>query len=55
MTVLGGHTFLGTTQSLCPECLTLVPAKIITTGRRVTIQRCQSRVGRGRYHNWMPI
>lgn len=26
------HTFLGTTQSLCPECLALVPAKII--GRR---------------------
>lgn len=23
------HTFLGTTQSLCPECLALVPAKII--------------------------
>jgi 7,8-dihydro-6-hydroxymethylpterin dimethyltransferase len=23
------HTFLGTTQSLCPECLTVVPAKII--------------------------
>ena len=28
----GGHrdyTFLGTTQSLCPECLAVVPAKII--------------------------
>lgn len=23
------HTFLGTTQSLCPECLAVVPAKII--------------------------
>lgn len=23
------HTFLGMTQSLCPECLTLVPAKIL--------------------------
>lgn len=23
------HTFLGTTQSLCPECLTVVPAKIL--------------------------
>jgi 7,8-dihydro-6-hydroxymethylpterin dimethyltransferase len=24
-----GYTFLGTTQSLCPECLAVVPAKII--------------------------
>jgi len=27
---LRDHTFLGTTQSLCPECLALVPAKIVT-------------------------
>ncbi len=26
---LRDHTFLGMTQSLCPECLALVPAKII--------------------------
>jgi tetraether lipid synthase len=24
------YTFLGTTQSLCPECLAVVPAKIIS-------------------------
>ena len=28
------HTFLGMTQSLCPECLTLVPAKIIVRDDR---------------------
>ncbi|MFO0953077.1 MAG: radical SAM protein [Isosphaeraceae bacterium] len=33
------HTFLGTTQSLCPECLALVPAKIITKGRRVYFRK----------------
>ena len=27
--LLRDHTFLGMTQSLCPECLALVPAKII--------------------------
>ena len=36
---LRDHTFLGTTQSLCPECLTLVPAKIITKGRRVYFRK----------------
>jgi len=29
---LRDHTFLEMTQSLCPECLALVPAKIITDG-----------------------
>ena len=33
MTRLRDHTFLGMTQSLCPECLALVPAKIIAKGR----------------------
>lgn len=35
------HVFLGTTQSLCPECLALVPAKIIARGGRVYFsKRC---------------
>jgi uncharacterized radical SAM superfamily Fe-S cluster-containing enzyme len=36
------HTFLGTTQSLCPECLALVPAKIIVKppGRVYFRKRC---------------
>ncbi len=33
------HTFLGTTQSLCPECLALVPAKIITRQGRVYFRK----------------
>ena len=33
------HTFLGTTQSLCPQCLTLVPAKIIARGGRVYFRK----------------
>lgn len=38
---LRDHVFLGTTQSLCPECLALVPAKIITRGGRVYFaKRC---------------
>jgi 7,8-dihydro-6-hydroxymethylpterin dimethyltransferase len=38
---LRDHVFLGTTQSLCPECLTLVPAKIITRrGRVYFAKRC---------------
>ncbi len=39
MTVLRDHTFLGMTQSLCPECLALVPAKIITKGKRVYFRK----------------
>ncbi len=33
------HTFLGTTQSLCPECLALVPAKIIEKNGRVYFRK----------------
>ncbi|HTN77924.1 MAG TPA: radical SAM protein [Pirellulaceae bacterium] len=33
------YTFLGTTQSLCPECLSLVPAKIIVRRGRVYFQK----------------
>ncbi|HMC12153.1 MAG TPA: radical SAM protein [Pirellulaceae bacterium] len=36
------YTFLGTTQSLCPECLTVVPAKIIVRRGRVYFRKtCQ--------------
>ena len=33
------YTFLGTTQSLCPECLAVVPAKIIARGKRVYFRK----------------
>jgi uncharacterized radical SAM superfamily Fe-S cluster-containing enzyme len=33
------YTFLGTTQSLCPTCLAVVPAKIITRGSRVYFRK----------------
>ena len=33
------HTFLGTTQSLCPECLGLVHAKIIARDNRVYFRK----------------
>ena len=36
---LRDHTFLGMTQSLCPECLELVPAKIIERGGRVYFRK----------------
>ena len=36
---LRDHIFLGTTQSLCPECLRLVPAKIITRQGRVYFRK----------------
>ncbi len=36
---LRDHTFQGTTQSLCPECLALVPAKIIVKGIRVYFRK----------------
>ena len=39
MTQLRDHTFLGTTQSLCPDCLALVPAKIIARGKRVYFRK----------------
>ena len=38
---LRDHTFLGMTQSLCPECLAVVPAKIMARGERVYFgKRC---------------
>ncbi len=36
---LRDHVFLGTTQSLCPECLALVPAKIISRDGRVYFRK----------------
>lgn len=33
------YTFLGLTQSLCPECRQVVPAKIITRGKRVYFRK----------------
>jgi 7,8-dihydro-6-hydroxymethylpterin dimethyltransferase len=33
------YTFLGTTKSLCPECLAVVPAKIINRGGRVYFRK----------------
>ena len=36
---LRDHTFLGMTQSLCPECLALVPAKIIEKDGRVYFRK----------------
>jgi uncharacterized radical SAM superfamily Fe-S cluster-containing enzyme len=33
------HNFLGTTKSLCPQCLSLVDAKIITRGNRVYFRK----------------
>lgn len=33
------HTFLGVTQSLCPECMTVVPAKILERDRRVYFRK----------------
>lgn len=36
---LRDHTFLGLTQSLCPECLALVPAKIVVRGSRVYFRK----------------
>lgn len=36
---LKDHAFLGLTQSLCPECLTVVPAKIISKEGRVYFRK----------------
>lgn len=33
------HTFLGLTQSLCPDCLRVVPARIIAKGERVYFRK----------------
>jgi uncharacterized radical SAM superfamily Fe-S cluster-containing enzyme len=38
-TVYRDYTFLGTTQSLCPECLALVPAKIVSRDGRVYFRK----------------
>lgn len=37
--VLRDHVFLGTTQSLCPECLALIPAKILVRNGRVYFRK----------------
>ena len=51
MTQLRDHTFLGMTQSLCPVCLALVPAKIITKGSRVYFRkRCPDPRRPGGFH-----
>ncbi len=36
---LRDHVFLGLTQSLCPDCLTLVPAKIIERAGRIYFRK----------------
>ena len=33
------HVMIGTTESLCPECMSVVPAKIITRGKRVYFRK----------------
>ncbi|MGV3486633.1 MAG: radical SAM protein [Planctomycetaceae bacterium] len=33
------HVMIGTTQSLCPQCMEVVPAKIITIGKRVYFRK----------------
>jgi uncharacterized radical SAM superfamily Fe-S cluster-containing enzyme len=41
MTAFRDYTFLGATQSLCPECLELIPAKIVERAGRVYFhKRC---------------
>jgi 7,8-dihydro-6-hydroxymethylpterin dimethyltransferase len=39
MSLHRNYTFLGTTQSLCPDCLALVPAKILRRGKRVYFRK----------------
>jgi hypothetical protein len=39
LTLHRDYTFLGTTQSLCPECLAVVPAKIINRAGRVYFRK----------------
>lgn len=39
MTVYRDYTFLGTTQSLCPDCLSVVPAKIVSRDGRVSFRK----------------
>ena len=42
---LADYVFRGTTQSLCPECLAVVPAKIIVRGKRVYFRKHCSKCG----------
>jgi uncharacterized radical SAM superfamily Fe-S cluster-containing enzyme len=37
---LRDHTFLGVTKSLCPECLTVVDAKIVSKRNRIYFRKC---------------
>jgi len=39
MTVYRDYNFLGTTQSLCPDCLSVVPAKIVSRDGRVSFRK----------------
>ena len=39
MTTYRDYTFLGTTQSLCPDCLALVPAKVISRNGRIYFRK----------------
>lgn len=39
MTKFRDYTFLGATQSLCPECLSVVPAKIVSRNDRVYFRK----------------
>ena len=39
MATYRSHTFLGMTQSLCPECLAVVPAKIINRHERIYFRK----------------
>ena len=39
------YSFLGTTQSLCPDCLEVVPAKVIAKGKRVYFRKTCPRHG----------
>lgn len=39
MTTFRDYTYLGMTQSLCPHCLNVVPAKVIGRGRRVYFRK----------------
>lgn len=39
MTVFRDYTYLGMTQSLCPECLSVIPAKIVSRNDRVYFRK----------------
>ena len=42
---LADYVYIGSTQSLCPDCLAVVPAKIITRGKRVFFRKRCSKCG----------